>query len=165
MPKGTYRVRTTYIGYTTDERTLELEEDFYLTIRLQPNANELRELTVTTQKRVQSIKEVPIAISSVPAEMILENNVETFANLSDYVRGVQIQEQVVILPSFVIRGLTSDDSNFNVENRVSVFQDGVSVSKAISSYVEFFDVDRVEVLKVHRVHYLVVVHKLVLFTW
>lgn len=147
LPNGTYRIRTTYIGYTTDERMLELEEDFYLTIRLQPNATELRELNVTTQKRVQSIKEVPIAISSVPAEMILENNVETFANLSDYVPGVQIQEQVVILPSFVIRGLTSDDSNFNVENRVSVFQDGVSISKAISSYVEFFDVDRVEVLK------------------
>lgn len=147
LEKGEYRIRTTYIGYSAKIEDILLSEDSYQTIVLESNATELRELTVTTQKRVQSIKEVPIAISSLPAEMILDNNVETFANLSDYVPGVQIQEQVVILPSFVIRGLTSDDSNFNVENRVSVFQDGVSISKAISSYVEFFDVDRVEVLK------------------
>lgn len=147
LEAGTYRVRTTYIGYSEKSQDINLSADTYLTITLESNATELRELVVTTQKRVQSIKEVPIAISSVPAEMILDNNVETFSTLSDYVPGVQIQEQVVILPSFVIRGLTSDNSNFNVENRVSVFQDGVSISKAISSYVEFFDVDRVEVLK------------------
>ncbi|MEI6277656.1 MAG: TonB-dependent receptor, partial [Prolixibacteraceae bacterium] len=56
-------------------------------------------------------------------------------------------EQTALFPAYVIRGLTSDNLKLSVDNRVSVFQDGISTSKQIGAYTEFFDIDRVEVLK------------------
>ncbi|WP_163597360.1 TonB-dependent receptor plug domain-containing protein, partial [Klebsiella pneumoniae] len=50
-------------------------------------------------------------------------------------------------PGFVMRGITSDSGSAFNEPRVSVFQDGVSISKSRGSYVELFDMERVEVAK------------------
>jgi outer membrane receptor protein involved in Fe transport len=69
------------------------------------------------------------------------------AVMSGYTPGVQVSEQTALFPGYVIRGLTSDNLKLSVENRVSVFQDGISTSKAIGAHTEFFDMDRVEVLK------------------
>ena len=46
-----------------------------------------------------------------------------------------------------MRGITSDSGAATSEPRVSVFQDGVSISKSRGSYVELFDLERVEVAK------------------
>jgi iron complex outermembrane recepter protein len=146
-PQGDYQLTVSYVGYVTYDQPLTLQEDLSLTIILEENDLVLREVVVTTQKRAQSNIDVPVAVSNVSAEFISEANLESFAALSDYVPGVQVQEQVVILPGYVIRGITSDNSSLAVENRVSVFQDNISISKAISAYVEFFDIDRVEVVK------------------
>ena len=50
-------------------------------------------------------------------------------------------------PGFVIRGITSDSGTAYNEPRVSVFQDGVSISKSRGSYVELFDLSRLEVAR------------------
>ena len=144
---GAYQLTVSYVGYETYDEPIRLEADQSVTIVLEVNDLELREVVVTIQKRAQSNIDVPVAVSNVSAEFISEANLESFASLSDYVPGVQVQEQVVILPSYVIRGITSDNSSLAVENRVSVFQDNISISKAISAYVEFFDIDRVEIVK------------------
>ena len=46
-----------------------------------------------------------------------------------------------------MRGVTSDSGEAFVEPRVSVFQDGVSISKSRGSYVELFDIQRVEIAR------------------
>jgi outer membrane receptor protein involved in Fe transport len=102
---------------------------------------------VTSQKRTEVSKDVPIALASISSGFLESNVVETMGSMADFVPGVQVQEQSVVFPGFVIRGLTSDNHSLNVDNRVSVFQDGISVSKQISAFTEFFDIDRVEVLK------------------
>ena len=61
--------------------------------------------------------------------------------------GLQVQLQSPNNPGFVIRGITSDSGESNIEPRVSVFQDGVSISKSRGSAVELYDLERVEVLK------------------
>jgi iron complex outermembrane recepter protein len=108
---------------------------------------DLDEFIVTAQKRTETIKAVPISLSTITTAFLERNVVESMGGMAAFVPGVQVQEQSVLYPGFVIRGLTSDYILLNTDNRVSVFQDGVSISKQIGAAVEFFDMDRVEVLK------------------
>ncbi|MEM9314493.1 MAG: TonB-dependent receptor, partial [Pseudomonadota bacterium] len=50
-------------------------------------------------------------------------------------------------PGFVIRGITSDSGSAQAAPRVSVYYNGVDVSRSRGSYFELFDIDRVEVVK------------------
>lgn len=107
----------------------------------------LQPFVVTAQKFEEAIQDVPIAISSVDAAQLDRLGVEDLEAFAAFAPNVEIQEQSPNNPGFVIRGITSDSGASNIEPRVSVFQDGVSISKSRGSYVELFDVERVEVLK------------------
>ncbi|MCP2678047.1 TonB-dependent receptor [Maricaulaceae bacterium NA33B04] len=104
-------------------------------------------IIVTTQKREQSLADVPINLTAFNSQRLSELGIEQFDDLSDFVPGLEVQEQSPNNPGFVIRGITSDDGAATGEARVAVFQDGVSISRARSAYVELFDIERVEVAK------------------
>src|SRR5687768_17825815 len=46
-----------------------------------------------------------------------------------------------------MRGITTDSGDPRSETRISIFQDGVSISRSRASVVELFDLERIEVLK------------------
>ncbi len=104
-------------------------------------------ITVTAQKREQSLADVPINLTAYNEARLNTLGIEQFDDLSDFVPGLEVQEQSPNNPGFVIRGITSDDGAATGEARVAVFQDGVSISRARSAYVELFDIERVEVAK------------------
>jgi outer membrane receptor protein involved in Fe transport len=149
IPSGNYTLSVSYIGYKSDTSTLGISANQVseIVVTLERDSIVLTGLTVTAQKRSENSKEVPIALTNVSGGFIENSVVESMGALSSFVPGVQVQEQSALFPGFVIRGLTSDVASLNVDNRVSVFQDGVSASKQVGAYSEFFDVDRVEVLK------------------
>ncbi len=104
-------------------------------------------ITVTAQFREQSLQDVPIAITAYDGDFIEQLGVNEFDELSAFVPGFVVQEQSVNNPGFVLRGITSDDGASNIEPRVSVFQNNVSISRSRGSAVPLFDIERVEVLK------------------
>ncbi|MCX6227510.1 MAG: TonB-dependent receptor [Bacteroidia bacterium] len=146
---GNYVLEISYIGYKTfaTQVSIGVNENKEVDVILEPESISLGRVTVSAQKRSENQKEVPIALSSISAKFLENNVVETMSRMAEFVPGVQVQEQSVVVPGFVIRGLTSDNSSLNVDNRVSVFQDGISISKQVGAYSEFFDIDHVEVLK------------------
>ncbi|MFC0634904.1 TonB-dependent receptor [Brevundimonas balnearis] len=105
------------------------------------------EVIVTLQKREQSIIEVPTALTAYSGEFLNEIGVDDFNELGLFTPGFDVQDQSPNNPGFVMRGITSDSGEAYIEPRVSVFQDGVSISKARGSYVELFDIERVEIAK------------------
>lgn len=107
----------------------------------------LDRITVTAQKREQQVEEVPISMTAYSGEFLDSFGISGFDQLSDFVPGLEVQLQSPNNPGFVIRGITSDSGSSQVEPRVSVFQDGVSISKSRGSVVELFDLERVEVLR------------------
>lgn len=107
----------------------------------------LDRITVTAQKREQQVQEVPIAITALSGEFLDQLNISNFADINGVVPGLQTQVQSPNNPGFVIRGITSDSGVSQVEPRVSVFQDGVSISRSRGAVVEFFDIERIEVLR------------------
>ena len=149
IPVGNYTLSVSYIGYKTCTSSVSISsnENKEIVVTLERDSIVLTGLTVTAQKRSENSKEVPIALSNITGGFIENNVVESMGALSSFVPGVLVQEQSPLFPGFVIRGLTSDVASLNVDNRVSVFQDGVSASKQVGAYSEFFDLDHVEVLK------------------
>jgi outer membrane receptor protein involved in Fe transport len=105
------------------------------------------ELIVTAQKREQKSIDVPIAITAYGSDGLDRLGVQEFEELSLFVPGFEVQNQSPNNPGFVMRGITSDSGEATNEPRVSVFQDGVSISKSRGSYVELFDLERVEIAK------------------
>jgi len=114
---------------------------------VQADPEQLDTIMVTAQKREQQVSEVPIAISAYSGQFLRDYGVNDFSDIGNLVPGLEVQEQSPNNPGFVIRGITSDSGEANVEPRVSVFQDGVSISKSRGSVVQPFDLERVEVLR------------------
>lgn len=149
IPAGTYTFVIRSISFETQrvERQVRAGEVTTLNVTLEQSDVVLNDLVVTAQKRAQSIQEVPVSITSLTGDFLRQTNVQEFDAFSSYVPGLEIQIQSVNNPGFVIRGITSDSGDSRIEPRVSVFQDGVSISKSRGSIVELYDLERVEVLK------------------
>lgn len=111
------------------------------------DAGELDRIVVTAQKREQQISDVPISINAYSGDFLQAQGIEDYGDLGTLVPGLEVQTQSVTNPSISIRGITADLDDPTQEPRISVFQDGVSISRARGSSVEMFDLQRVEVLR------------------
>lgn len=109
--------------------------------------NLLEEVIVTAQKREQSAADVPLSINAYSADFLDSVGIEDFDRLSAFVPGLVVQEQSPNNPAFVIRGITSDTGSAQRQSRVSLYQDGVDISRARGSVVTLFDIERIEVIK------------------
>ena len=112
-----------------------------------PDAAPADSIIVTAQLREQDPIDVPMALSVVGNEQMDRMGLYEFDALSRFVPGFDVQNQSPNNPGFVMRGITSDSGTASNEPRVSVYQDGVSISKSRGSYVELFDIERVEIAK------------------
>ncbi|KRE85803.1 hypothetical protein ASG75_09600 [Rhodanobacter sp. Soil772] len=111
------------------------------------NAINLNRITVTAQKREQQVADVPISISAYSNDFMQRFGISDVETLSRYVPGVQVQVQSPNNPGIAVRGITTDDGAATAATRVSIFQDGVDISRSRGSMVALFDMDRVEVLR------------------
>lgn len=109
--------------------------------------SQVEDVIVTAQLREQSAVEVPFALTAYSGRMLEQLGVQEFDQLSAFTPGFLVQNQSPNNPGFVMRGITSDSGAATAEPRVSVYQDGVSISKSRGSYVELFDLERVEIAK------------------
>lgn len=111
------------------------------------DAAQVEQVVVTAQKREQKAMDVPVSLTAYSGSTLEMLGVQEFEELSLFVPGFEVQNQSPNNPGFVMRGITSDSGEATNEPRVSVYQDGVSISKSRGSYVELFDLERVEVAK------------------
>lgn len=116
------------------------------------NERVLEEVTVTAQKREQSLQEVPISISAFTAQSIENKGISNISQLADFTANVEMDStspfsgsSSVLSP--YIRGIGQNDFAFNLEPGVGVYVDGVYFARTIGANVDLLDVDRVEILK------------------
>ena len=104
-------------------------------------------IIVTAQKIEQKSTDVPITISANTGERLKQLGVSDLDELSNYVPGLNIQEQSANNPGVVIRGITSDSGSAQQAARVTLYYNGVDISRSRGSYQDLYDIDRVEVIK------------------
>ena len=148
LPVGKISVQTSIMGFKTQPAEITLQPgQNELNFTLVEDIIHLNPVTVTAQKREQQILDVPSAISVIGSDFIEKANITTLGQLSLYTPGLFITEQGANRPSFIIRGLTSEEVSPSAQPRVSVYLNNVPINRASGASVELFDMDRVEVLK------------------
>ncbi len=105
------------------------------------------DIIITAQKIEQRAADVPITISALTGARMTELGVSDLDELSAFVPGLNIQEQSANNPGIVIRGITSDSGSAQQGPRVTLYYNGVDISRSRGSYQAIYDLERVEVIK------------------
>ena len=148
VPADKITIQASYVGHKTKTIDFDVHQgQNYLNFTLENEVVKLVSVTVTSQKREQQILDVPITMTVVDARFIEDLNISGLDELSEFVPGMQVRMQGSDRPSFVVRGLTSDEVSPTAQPRVSVFYNNVPISRTSGASVELFDMQQVEVLK------------------
>ncbi|WP_375250911.1 TonB-dependent receptor [Sphingomonas sp.] len=105
------------------------------------------DIIVTAQKTEQRIEDVPLTVSAVTGQRMAQIGVNSLSELAMYVPGLRIQEQSANNPGFVIRGITSDSGSSQQGARVTLYYNGIDISRSRGAYQDLYDVERIEVVK------------------
>lgn len=105
-------------------------------------------ITVTAQKREQDILDVGINVSAISGDQVRTTRVEQVRDLAGYIPNVDIKEQVPgAIPVVTIRGVGLEDFSSTNSPAAGVYVDEVSLSSLALMSFEFYDLERVELLK------------------
>ena len=111
------------------------------------DANDNPDVIVTAQKREQRIEDVPVTVTAVTGARMADLGVNSLSEVAQYIPGLQIQEQSANNPGFVIRGITSDSGSAQQGARVTLYYNGVDISRTRGAYQDLYDIERIEVVK------------------
>jgi outer membrane receptor protein involved in Fe transport len=105
----------------------------------------LEEVIVTAQKRAESLMDVPLSVSAVSGEKMMEAGIRNLGDLTAYVPNFQKSEASI--GNFLsIRGISSG-INQGFEQSVVQYMDDVALGRSPLARAPFMDLARVEVLR------------------
>jgi len=107
--------------------------------------DDVSEIVVTAQRRVQRLQDVPVSVSVVSGDTIRRNGITSLEDISARLPAVKITS-AVLTDLINIRGIGSGN-NPGFEQSVATFVDGVYRARSRSTRAALFDIDRLEVLK------------------
>lgn len=110
-----------------------------------PAFAQLDEITVTAQKREQTLQDVPISLSAVSGDSIERRGFDNFSDLSAMVPNLVISEGKID-STISIRGVITGP-NKGFEQSVGMYVDGVSYGRSQLVRLPMVDLERVEVLR------------------
>jgi iron complex outermembrane receptor protein len=111
-------------------------------------ADDTQRVTVTAQKREQTLQDVPISVSVTNSETIAKAHIVDLIDLQSVVPSLKVtQFNAVGQTNFIIRGFGNGAGNDGIESSVGVFVDGVYRSRTSSALDDLPEIERVEVLR------------------
>ena len=109
---------------------------------------ELEEITVTAQKREQSLQDVPIVVTSVSGELLQDAGVRDIRELTVLTPGLTVtstSNETIVTAR--VRGVGTVGDNPGLESSVGIVIDGVYRPRNGVSFGDLGEVERIEVLK------------------
>jgi outer membrane receptor protein involved in Fe transport len=106
-----------------------------------------QDIIVTAQKRAERIEDVPVTVTALTGSRMAEIGVSELDEIAAFVPGLQVQEQSANNPGFVIRGITSDNGSSQQGARVTLYYNGVDISRSRGAWQDLYDLERIEVVK------------------
>ena len=108
----------------------------------------VEEIVVTAQKREQRLLDVGLNVSSFSGETLSKQKIEQIRDVAAFVPNVDIKEQVPgAIPVVTIRGVGLDDFSTTNSPAAGIYVDEVPLSSLALMSFDFYDLDRLEVLK------------------
>ncbi|MBL4630215.1 MAG: TonB-dependent receptor [Paraglaciecola sp.] len=108
----------------------------------------LETIIVTSQKRLQNIQEVPIAVTALYGDILEQAGINNMTDLQGNVPSLTVNTtQSASVTSFGIRGVYTSSSNLGLESSVGLYADDVYRARQSSMINNMVDIERVEVLR------------------
>ncbi len=108
----------------------------------------IEEITVTAQKRAQSVQDVPISIAAIGGKEIDSLKITDTNDIAGLVPNLQVNQVIGDgAPVFSLRGVTMNDYSLHQSSPVAVYTDEVYAGPSVLQPIQMFDLDRIEVLR------------------
>ncbi|GGC19289.1 TonB-dependent receptor [Novosphingobium marinum] len=114
-----------------------------------PIAQSANEIIVTARRRNESLQETPVAVTAINAAMLENKGTLNIGELQGQAPNLLITQQAAgaSAANLSIRGLTYADVEKSQEPTVGVVVDGVFLGTSTGQFLDFFDVEQIEVLR------------------
>tara|TARA_R110002167_G_scaffold106552_3_gene273152 strand:- start:1512 stop:3986 length:2475 start_codon:yes stop_codon:yes gene_type:complete len=109
------------------------------------SAATLEEVVVTAQHRSQSLQDVPVSVSAISGDKMMEAGINRMEDLQAYVPNLTVTESGISTDIY-IRGIGTG-MNQGFEQSVGMYVDGIYYGRAQLARAPFLDLARVEVLR------------------
>jgi iron complex outermembrane recepter protein len=106
------------------------------------------DIVVTAQRRSERLQDVPIAIAAFSNEQLRDSGVISTNGLAAQVPNLTVKSQFgTTNPNIFLRGVGSNDFNENASPAIGTYIDEVYIAAPAGQFSNFYDLERVEVLK------------------
>lgn len=110
---------------------------------------QLDSVTVTAQRREETLQHTPVTITALSAQELELNQVMRIDDLKFSVPNVVIEANTATSSAakVYLRGVGSDDSLFTTDPAVAIYIDDVYIPRQTGAMFDLYDVERIEVLR------------------
>jgi len=108
---------------------------------------QMEQITVTAQRREQSINEVPVTVSAFYGKDLQALGVTDVRDLGLLVPGLSVNDSGQGTPIYTLRGVGFNDTTYTATGTVGLYVDEVNLPYSVMSKGLAVDLERVEVLK------------------
>lgn len=116
----------------------------------QPDDLAIEKITVTAQRKAESMQSTPVSISAINADFIEKMNIDNAKDLSQVMPNVLFKPvsggSAGITP-YIRGGGVTDGAMITSEAEVGIYIDDVYQPRSASSFIESLDLERIEVLR------------------
>jgi len=104
------------------------------------------DIVVTAQRRSESLSKVPVSISAFSGETLARADVKSLQEVYAYTPNMAFNQSSGSAQIY-LRGVGNNISNASTDGSVAINVDGVYVARPFGALLDFYDVERVEVLR------------------
>jgi iron complex outermembrane recepter protein len=112
-------------------------------------ASGIEQVVVTARRREENLQNVPVAITALTSEQLLEQNVRTLEDMTAYVPNIKVNAGRATTSTInaYIRGVGQNDPLWGFEPGVGIYMDDVYIARPQGALLDVYDVERIEVLR------------------
>lgn len=142
---GEHVLNVSAIGYEkhTKNITVHVGQECKMTCVCHENMVTLEQVTVTAEKREDMLQDVPLAVSAISAKKIQDYRIWSVKDLTSIAPNLYVVNGGSDQPLYAIRGIFPS----SLDPSVAVYIDGVLQYDAGTAMSQFYDAERIEVLR------------------
>jgi iron complex outermembrane receptor protein len=112
-------------------------------------AGTIEQVIVSARRREESLQDVPVAVTALTGEQLLEQNVRTLEDMTAYVPNIKVNAGRATTSTIntYIRGVGQNDPLWGFEPGVGIYMDDVYIARPQGALLDVYDVERIEVLR------------------
>jgi iron complex outermembrane receptor protein len=134
---------------SVDDADDSLDADTDIDADIDPSSPEAVEEFLVTARKIEILApDTTISVVGFDPEDLKAEGIKDIRDLSAFTPSLEIKSAFAASnPTIFIRGVGLDDYNANAASAVAIYQDGVYMQSPAGQLFQFFDVERVEVLR------------------